>query len=200
MCFAHLALIRRNLIVAEKNDVELASGKSGVSMKMLIIIGVVVVVLIAASIGITMMLVSGNSEKKPPSTSEDSSQTEHSAVNSKPAVYFLLKPDFVINFESDGNANFLSVSVQLMARDNKPISVIESHMPVLRNNVLLLLSAQKYDEVRTTEGKEKLRKDILNIVKKIIDDENKTLKEKNGEDFHKVDYIEAIYFTGFIMQ
>ncbi len=185
--------------MTEKNDVELASGKPGVSMKMLIIIGVIVI-LIAASIGITLVLVSGNSEKKSSNTAEHSSGAEDSEVSSKPAVYFLLKPDFVINFENDGKANFLSVTIQLMARDKKPISVIESHMPVLRNNVLLLLSAQKYDEVRTIEGKEKLRKDIFNIAKKIIDDENKILKEKEGSDFHKVEYIEAIYFTGFIMQ
>ncbi|VAW92951.1 hypothetical protein MNBD_GAMMA22-550 [hydrothermal vent metagenome] len=186
--------------MVEKNDVELAPVKSGASTKMLIIIGVVVVILIAASIGITLMLVSGGSDKKSTDTSEQSSSAEQSTVNSKPAVYFLLKPDFVINFESDGKANFLSVTIQLMARDSKPISVIETHMPVLRNNILLLLSAQKYDEVRTTEGKEKLRKDMLKIVKKIIDNENKAQKKNSGDDFKKIEYIEAVYFTGFIMQ
>jgi len=188
--------------VAEEKNVELAPGKSGINVKTLIIIAVVVVILMAASIGVTVFLFSGNSEESKSDDSDDSSSDESEQVElaSKPAIYFLLKPDFVINFESEGKANFLSVQVQLMARDNGPIRVIEAHMPVLKNNIILLLSAQKYHDVRKIEGKEKLRKDMLGIMKDIIDNENKQLKKQDGEDYQKVNYIENIFFTGFIMQ
>jgi len=187
--------------VAEEKDVELASTKPGISVKTLIIVVVVAVVIVAAAVGTTVFLLSGKSDT---SASKDehseSIEAEHDAIENKPAIYFELKPDFVINFESDGKANFLSVQIQLLARESGSLDVIEAEMPVLRNNVLLLLSAQKYDVVRTLEGKEKLRKDIMEILKKIIDKENEALKKKNGEDFHEIPPIEAIYFTGFIMQ
>jgi len=185
--------------VAEEKDVELAPGKSGISMKTIIIITIVVIVLIAGSIGLTVFLLLDNTEKSNSIVSEQIEGDEIEAIN-KPAIYFLLKPDFVINFESDGKANFLSVQIEVMAREEEPIKVIQDNMPVLRNNVLLLLSAQKYDVVRTLEGKNKLRKDIQNIIKKIIDEENENLKKNDGEDFHKIADVEAIYFTGFIMQ
>ena len=187
--------------MAEEKDVELASNKSGISVKTLIIVVVVAVVLVAAAVGTTVFLLSGKSDNSS-SKGEHSESTgdEHAVLDSKPAIYFELKPDFVINFESDGKANFLSVQIQLMARDSAPIDVIQAQMPVLRNDVLLLLSAQKYDVVRTLEGKEKLRQDIMAILKKIIDKENEALKKKNGEGYHEIPPIEAVYFTGFIMQ
>jgi flagellar FliL protein len=187
--------------VAEEKDVELASTKSGISVKTLVIIVAIVIILVAAAIGTTVVLMSGSSDKS--NSSDEHSETtegEPSVIIDKPAIYFELKPDFVINFESDGKANFLSVQIQLMARENAPLEVIQAQMPVFRNDVLLLLSAQKYDVVRTLDGKEKLRNDIMVIVQKIIDKENETLKKKDGEEFHKVGKIEAVYFTGFIMQ
>ncbi|MFV2059323.1 MAG: flagellar basal body-associated protein FliL [Gammaproteobacteria bacterium] len=187
--------------MAEEKDVELAANKSGISVKTLIIIVVIVLVIVAAAVATTVILVSGDSDKS--NAKDEHSQAsdgEHAELVVKPAIYFELKPDFVINFESDGKANFLSVQIQLMARESEPLDVIQAQMPVLRNNVLLLLSSQKYDVVRTLEGKEKLRKDIMGILKKIIDEENVALKEKNGEDFHEIAPIEAMYFTGFIMQ
>ncbi len=206
MCFAEIVPIRGTIIVAadkdKDKDVELAPAKSGISMKVIIIIAIVVIVIVAGSIGATVVLLSGGSEKSSSSSSSDSEHDsqEVSGDASKPSIYYLLKPDFVINFENEGKANFLSVQLQLMARKNGPINTIESHMPVLRNDVLLLLSGQKYNVVRTTDGKKQLQKDILIILKKIIDEENKSRKKKDGDGYTKVGYIEEIYFTGFIMQ
>ncbi len=189
--------------MAADKDVELAPAKSGISMKVIIIIiAIVMVVVIAGSIGLTVVLLSGDAEKSSSSDSTTAEQDDQTLSEdiSKPSIYYLLKPDFVINFESEGKANFLSIQLQLMARENGPINVIESHMPVLRNDVLLLFSGQKYNVVRTADGKKQLRKDILIVLKKIIDAENKLRKKKDGDDFDKVGYIEEVYFTGFIMQ
>lgn len=202
-CVLHnLPLLGGIIVVDKPEDVELAPAKSGISIQSIIIIALILIILIASSIGVTIFFLSGSSEKSDSGKAEQGAATdaEQSEIDIKPAIYFLLKPDFVINFESEGKANFLSVQIEMMAREQKSINVIEANMPVLRNNVLLLLSAQKYNVVRTLEGKNKLRKGILNIMKKIIDDENEDLKKENGEDFHEVTYIEAIYFTGFIMQ
>lgn len=189
--------------MAEKEDIELAPSNSGISKKLIIIIVVVFIALMGTTVGITVMLVSGGADKSTSSNEHSGtagSEGEHAEPINKPAIYFELKPDFVINFESDGKANFLSVQVQVMARDSLPIQVLEAQMPVLRNNVLLLLSAQKYDVVRTIEGKNKLREDMLNVMNDIIGEENGILKKEKGEEFQKISPIEALYFTGFIMQ
>jgi len=185
-------------IVAEE-DVELAPSKSGISKKLIIIIAVVFIILMGGAIGITVMLV-GGSDKGASNEDEHSEVVEHDEPVIKPAIYFELEPDFIINFESNGKANFLSVQIQIMARENAPIQLLEAQMPVLRNNILLLLSAQKYDVIRTIEGKNKLRGNILKILNDIIHEENEIQKKKDSEKFHKIPNIEAIYFTGFIMQ
>ena len=61
-------------------------------------------------------------------------------------------------------------------------------MPVIRNNLIMLLSSQKQAEVSTRDGKEKLRADALAEIQKV-------LKEQTGETG-----AEAVYFTIFVMQ
>lgn len=187
---------------AEEADVELATKKSGLTIKSIVIIAVVVIAVIAISIGTTIYFLSGSSSNSDSEKSDTTktAEVEHVEVVSKPAIYFLFEPDFIINFENVGKANFLSVQIEAMAREQDSINIIQTHMPVLRNDILLLLSAQKYEDVRTLKGKNILRKGMLKIINKVINEENNNLKKKDKEDFHAIAHIEAIYFTGFIMQ
>jgi flagellar FliL protein len=61
-------------------------------------------------------------------------------------------------------------------------------MPAIRNRLLLLFSSQKFDEVRTVEGREKLRADTVVAVNEALG-----LTKKR----HK---IEDAYFTAFVIQ
>jgi len=75
-----------------------------------------------------------------------------------------------------------------MSRHKEVEEQVKNHMPVIRNNLVLLFSSQTYDSVSTLEGKEALREEALTVIQKI-------LEEETGDPG-----IEAVYFTSFVMQ
>jgi len=113
---------------------------------------------------------------------------EEGGGEAQPAVYLPIDPAFVVNFASQGKARFLQITVEVMTRDVTVPDKVTLHMPVIRNNLMLLFSSQTYDTVSTLEGKESLREEALEVVQQI-------LEEETGDAG-----VEAVYFTSFVMQ
>jgi flagellar protein FliL len=110
-------------------------------------------------------------------------------VPSGPPIYVALDPPFVTNFEAEQLVRFLQLSVQVMTRDPATAALVKDSDPVIRNDLLILFSNQKYAELSTRDGKERLRTEALAAVRKVI--------AANGG---KPERVEAIYFTSFVMQ
>ncbi len=106
-----------------------------------------------------------------------------------PALYVALDPPFVVNFEAEQLVRFLQVTVQVMSRDPATVELIKTNDPVVRNDLLLLLGNQSYTTISSREGKEKLRLQSLEAVRKVV-------VSAGG----KPEKVEAIYFTSFVMQ
>ncbi len=104
------------------------------------------------------------------------------------AVYFSLDPPFIVNFTGKSRARFLQVSIEGLTRDAKVKEDITKHFPQVRNNLVLLLSGQTYENLNTQEGKATLRKQVLKEVQKVLEAET----GKEG--------VEDVYFTSFVMQ
>lgn len=120
---------------------------------------------------------------------DEAADAEHEEPKEvQPAVYLPIDPAFVVNFASQGKARFLQVTVEVMARDPAIVEAVKLHMPAIRNNLVLLFSAQTYDAVSTLEGKEALRDEALEVIQAI-------LEEETGDPG-----VEAVYFTSFVMQ
>lgn len=102
--------------------------------------------------------------------------------------YFTLDPALIVNFEGGGRARYLQLGIELMTYDPKALDAIELHAPVLRNNLILLLSDKTYDELITREGKELLAEAALEEVRTV-------LTERHGSPA-----VETLYFTNFVMQ
>ena len=175
--------------MAKDDDLELADNKKGGGgVKKILFLAVVALLVVGLSVGVTLYFMGafeGGDESSEP-ISKAKKKSEKAAK--KPAVYLALTPEFIINFEDQSQASFLQIEVQIMGRDPAEMKSVEEHMPVVRNNILLLLSGQKYAEVRTRAGKDKLRADILSSIRSV-------LKKETGKAG-----IEAVYFTSFIMQ
>ena len=75
-----------------------------------------------------------------------------------------------------------------MTRDEKVIAAVELHMPMSRNNLIILFSGQVYNELQTDEGRQLLKQDSLKELQKIMQQEI----GKPG--------IEKVLFTNFVMQ
>lgn len=115
-------------------------------------------------------------------------EKEHEAAKTPP-LYVALDPPFVVNFEAEQLVRFLQVTVQVMSRDPATVEIIKANDPVVRNDLLLLLGNQSYATISSREGKEKLRLQSLDAVRKVV-------TNAGG----KPAKVEAIYFTSFVMQ
>ncbi len=106
-----------------------------------------------------------------------------------PPIYLGLDPPFVVNFEADQAVRFLQITVQVMSRDQPTLDLLKANDPVVRNDLLLLFGNQKYATISTSAGKEKLRGDALETVRKVV-----------ASSGGKPELVESIYFTSFVMQ
>jgi flagellar FliL protein len=113
-----------------------------------------------------------------------SQQEEHKDV----AIYFAFPDPFTVNFETDQGLRFLQVSLEVMSYQQEAIDGIQTHMPVIKNNIILLLSNQSYGTLVSLEGKEKIRQDVLNEIQGILTKHK--IKAK----------VQEVYFTTFVMQ
>jgi flagellar FliL protein len=113
-------------------------------------------------------------------------------VASEPPValqFYAPEPAFVTNFEGAQAFRFLQIQVRVGVRSPELVAKLAEHDPVIRNDLLMLFSQQNAEFLGTVEGKEKLRKDALEIVRKNV--------ASIGGDPKKV---ENVLFTSFVMQ
>ncbi len=158
--------------------------KKGLSKKLLIIIAAVVV-LGGGGAG-AFFFTRGHGSDKP---AKVDAKAEKPVESKGPATYIPLEPPFVVNFENQEAVRFLQVSVQILTRDSRIAELLKLHEPVVRNDLLLLLSNQQYATIASREGKEKLRQQSLEAIRKIIADEG-----------GKPNLVEQVFFTSFVMQ
>lgn len=114
--------------------------------------------------------------------------TQEDLQPAAPALYVNLDPAFIVNFQKTKAARLLQVSVSVLSYKQEVIDAIEKHKPMIRNSILLLLSAQDSAELKKVEAKQALRGKILEIVRD-------TVEGREG-----VSGVEEVFFTGLVMQ
>lgn len=194
--------------MAEKDELELdtTKKKSGGKGKLIMIIVLVVLLTTGVLIGVlffTGNLGGGGDTSKEAEADGSSNDKEVEELVIKPAFYYDLAPAFVVNFEDKIHAAYLQIEMQLMVRDRAVNDQIIKHMPVIRNNILLILSAEKFEEVKTRQGKEVLQAKVLQAVREIVGPAMKEELQKDSEEELEdkdVPNVEQVYFTSFIMQ
>lgn len=125
----------------------------------------------------------GDGEK----TGEDDGNTDADGTP-RVATYLDFDQPFVVNFQDEGALRYLQITISVMATDPKVIDAVKHHMPLIRNNLVMLFSGQTRETIISREGKEKIRADAQAEVQKI-------LKEQTGNPG-----IKSLYFTSFVMQ
>ncbi len=161
--------------------------KGGGKLTKILILLVIVLVLALGGLGAWMFMGKGGEAAE--GEGETAKAEEHApAAAVQPAHYLPLKPEFTVNFADDRKAAYLQVEITVMARKPEALSVVETEMPVIRNDVLNLLSSKTYDELSDRAGKEKLADEILKTIQGIVQAQ---LHEPG---------VEAVYFTSFVMQ
>ncbi|HHB12448.1 MAG TPA: flagellar basal body-associated FliL family protein [Chromatiales bacterium] len=170
-----------------------AAPQGGSGMKTALLVGVVGLVLVAANAGVTLFV---NKMVFQQSLSETLAKLEHGGLQAEsapaqpadPPIYVDLDPPITVALERDGSVGYFQVKMDFLVRDPKLEELIRTHTPAIRNALVFLMSNQKYEELRTEEGKERLRRQTLEAVRKV-------LKKLTGRSD-----VEDVFFTSLIMQ
>jgi flagellar protein FliL len=116
-----------------------------------------------------------------------SSAGGHGEEGAKGSLFYAIDPPLVVNFEDGSAVRFLQISMDVMAKDQKAVDSVQKNMPLIRNNLLLLMSNRDYQSLMSREGKEKLRTEALTEIRAVQ-------KKQAGED------IDDLLFTSFVVQ
>ena len=173
-------------------DIEIEGEAGPKKSKTLLLIIIIAVIALAGGGGGAWFLLKGDSagDQVAAEGEEGEAGAEEEAVEEMPATpyYFSLNPPFVVNFVGKGRAKFLQVNIEGLTRNPSVKEDITTHLPQIRNNIVFILSSKRHQDLVTAEGKESLRKQLLEEMRSIL------VKETGNGD------IEDIYFTSFVIQ
>lgn len=148
----------------------------------LLIILIALVTLLLGGGGAAAFLLLGKEEPPP---AEGEAEVKEEVVE---AIYIDLKPEFVINFrDSHDRPKFLKAEMSVATKDPDHEETITRHMPAIRNNLVLLLSRQIYEDLVPHEGKEGLRQQALAEVQSV-------LTAQTGKPV-----VDDLFFSNFVM-
>ena len=159
--------------------------QAGLSLVVVIALVLVVVLLAGGTAGV--LFATGMLGGSPGAASADGAAVAEEPPLAPP-VYLPLEPAIVVNLRGDGPSSFLQAGVEIMARGEEVVEAVQEHMPVVRNNLLLLLGSQTYQDIGDRQGKDRLRERAREEI-------NRVLAEQGFEG-----EVEAVYFTSFVVQ
>jgi len=152
------------------------------SSKKIIIIAAIILLLAGAGAGYYFM--AGDSAATEGEEVED--ETEEEAATDE--VYFDMNKPLIVNFPKGSASRLIQVSVSLLVKGDETLEALKKHEPMIRNNLLMTISAKGAESLMTTEGKEELRSEMLKEVGKIM-------QKMSGKN-----QLTALFFTTFVMQ
>jgi flagellar FliL protein len=100
----------------------------------------------------------------------------------KAGAILALEP-FIANLADDGGHRYLKATFQVDFGKTVP-PTIQSRLPQVRDLLLTLFTSKTFDDIRTPEGKQQLREEIIARINQVLDR----------------DVVKAVYFTEFIVQ
>jgi flagellar FliL protein len=161
-------------------NLDIDSPKSGKGK--LIIFIVAGVVLLAAIAGAVVFFLMGDSEAK---KAEEAANAEPVRLE---AMYVPIENPITVNILGSKRERMLQVDVQIVVRSPGAKDSVTRHLPLLTNGLLQVFSAANPDTLRKPEGRDELRQKSLEKVQQLM-------TEQEGAET-----VEAILFTGFVMQ
>jgi len=150
-------------------------------LKLIIIIVVGLLVAIGGSVGGTWFFLHKSAQPKP-------AETAAAPSGKQPAIYEPLAPAFVVNYKVNGRDRYMQVSITMQARNQADLEALKVHMPVIRNNLVMMFSGQSFDTLNTPIGQEMLRQKATASVQEVA-------QKEVGKPV-----IDQLLFTNFVLQ
>ena len=149
-------------------------------IKLIILIVVALLLAIGMSVGATWYFMNSAQGKQ--------AAAEAVVVGKQPAIFEPMAPAFVANFNQNGRQRYMQVSITMQGRNQVDMEALKAHMPVIRNNLVMLFSGQDFNALATPVGQEMLRQKATASVQEVAQ-----------KELGKV-VIEQLLFTNFVLQ
>lgn len=152
--------------------------------------------LLLAGLGLALLLVAGGLSwlalgllsDETPAAAEATASAEPAKPEKAPALYLSLDPPFLANYAIGNRQQYVQVAVSVMAREQEVLDGVNTHMPLIRNRLVMLMGGEQFSQLQTDQGREQLREKLLAAIREILQKEI----GKPG--------VEQVLFTNFVMQ
>ena len=155
------------------------------SNKLVIILIVALVVLLLGGGGAGFYMWK---QSQKPSSGHQKEKEAEAESEAQAAPIFVPLESFTINLQPYADEKYLQLSITLQVKDKKDEEEIKSHMPEIRNRIIMLLSSKQPGEITTIEGKNLLTTEIITELKTPF------TNSRNSQN------ISSVFFTSFIIQ
>jgi len=175
--------------MAEKTSKE---GETKSSKKWVLIIVLVVLLLGGGGAGYYFLVMDKADEVSKEHKSDqhekeaEPEEAEHPVV--EPDVYYEMSSPLLVNYPAGSSARIIKISVSMQVKGSASVDTLKKHEPMIRNNLLMAISAIGADKAKTLEGKKELQASMLSEVGKVLE----KMTGKNS--------VKDLYFTEFVMQ
>ena len=148
----------------------------------LLYIIIAVVLLLAAGAGAFFFLYSAPSDEE--LAESISGEIDLQKKEKAPVGIMIPLNSFVVNLSDPRARRFLKAIITLEVVDKETVDEVDTKLPKIRNDIIMLLSNQTLEDVITMEGKVRLRDEITIRVGRIIGEKR----------------LKNVYFTQFVVQ
>ncbi len=174
--------------MAEENGAAQEAGKEKKSPIMLILI-IVVLLVVAGGGGAAYFLVLKPKGDAGGQAAPQAAPVQQAAQNAPAGIGGAMGPTvqmepFIVNLTDAQGTRYLKVSIQMEMTHENLGEEIEQRMPLIRDEIIMILSSKSFEDVSTIAGKRALKRGIINGINKYL---------RTGQ-------VTRVYFTDFVVQ
>ena len=170
-------------IVPDKKEEEVVPPKSKKFLKLLIVL-FILILLIGAAIGAVIFWAPGVIPDSLKFWGEKDAGKKEKETEKKSQGYIYSMEPFIVNLADQGRPRYLKIRISIESQEIKVNEEYEKRLPQLRDMILTVLSSKSYGEISDSEGKMKLREEIISKLNRLL------------RGFQ----VKTIYFTEFMIQ
>lgn len=163
--------------------------------KMLIIVVAAVVLILGIGGAAAFLLLGGSGDhegEEGETTAEKAPAAKKKDKSGKEVLPVYVPLDaFTVNLVPENGEQYLQVVMSIEVNDIKLGDKVKSYTPKLRNNIMLLLSSKKASDLVSREGKEKLAREIRDMISNVLEPESAGTPSAP---------VKEVLFTSFIIQ